>query len=98
MIDNKERLFWFIVLIIAFFLGALQAKLLIDIAEPKDDFIFRCNPHYFGSKWSYPNECPNSYINATGNYCNGVLVCENKLRNAPDLNSRSSDEEIKKIN
>jgi len=90
MIDNIERFFWFIALVIIFifFLGALHSKLLTDITGPKDDYIFKCNPNYFGPKWSYPNECLNSFINATGNYCNGVLMCENKLRNAPDLNSK----------
>ena len=44
------------------------------------DAKFKCNPHYFGAKYTYPNVCPNSFINATGNYCNGVLVCENEVK------------------
>lgn len=68
---------WIIIGIIV--LIPLQFK---DEIKPENDFIFKCNPHYFGAKFSYLNECPNSYINVTGNYCNGILVCENKLRYA----------------
>ncbi len=52
----------------------------IDIME-QSDFVFECNPHYFGPQYSYPNpECNDTFINVTGNYCNGKLVCENQLR------------------
>lgn len=52
-----------------------------EIARSNDDYLFKCNPYYFGQKYTYPNEpCNNTFVNITGNYCDGVLVCENKLR------------------
>ena len=53
---------------------------IIDIIG-ENDFVFECNPHYFGPQYSYPNPiCNDTFINVTGNYCNGKLVCENQLR------------------
>lgn len=53
----------------------------IYIENNKSDYVFECNPHYFGPQYAYPNpECNDTFINITGNYCNGKLVCQNQLR------------------
>jgi len=56
--------------------------LFINHEEQKriDNQLFKCNPYYFGAEYVFPYRCPNTFINATGNYCNGILVCENELR------------------
>ena len=48
-------------------------------SEDLNEKLFTCNPYYFGNANSQPPyTCKNGFINATGNYCNGVLVCENE--------------------
>jgi len=38
---------------------------------------YKCNDYYSGKL--YPEQCGNFFINKTGNYCEGILVCENYL-------------------
>ena len=75
-IPDKFGMLFFVVII-------LMIVAIIPTINKNDcnDYVFECNPHYFGPQYAYPNpECNDSFINVTGNYCNGKLVCQNQLR------------------
>lgn len=63
---------WLFILIIVMSIANLQDR--VNNLQDKD-FDFKCNDYYDGK--IYPERCANFFINKTGNYCNGILVCQN---------------------
>lgn len=45
----------------------------------ESQYEFLCNPFYNGKNYN-DTPCETFFINATGNYCDGKKVCENKLK------------------
>lgn len=82
-IDIKEILWFFgFVFILLLFIGCLIPKIITitkcDNITKDNNTLFSCNPYYDGKLYSEPR-CNHLFINKTGNYCDGVLVCENEV-------------------
>jgi hypothetical protein len=51
---------------------------LIDKTDVEKNSEFKCDPYYNGKRFS--ETCNVLFINKTGNYCDGILVCENERK------------------
>lgn len=76
-----------ILLIAVFFLGFhsgfesanKQLSAIYDKSYSEEHFKFKCTEYYDGR--TYEQEpCDKLFINATGNYCDGELICQNEYR------------------
>lgn len=87
---NDKHFIWIIplILIIGFVIGYVSGlhipkditftvdKYTLDsLKEIQNNTHFTCNAYYNGK--TYPEKCSKLFINRTGNYCDGVLVCQN---------------------
>lgn len=81
--ENKASIeiwvaFVFILILFGFILGIMTYSFLQDYYNGKENLIFDCRDSFNSAFYN----CPTSmkFQNLTGYYCDGNLICENKIK------------------